>query len=262
MSAIPGPITLTGIVRQFGDAQARPVLNGIDLTLAPGTLLALVGPSGAGKTTLLRILAGLDRGYAGRITWPGGVAPSIGMVFQEARLVPWLKLLDNLLLVRPDDATAEAKSAVRDLLAAVELDGMEAALPSALSGGMQRRAALARALLAQPDLLLLDEPFVSLDRASAARLRAVLIRHWQRYCPTVVLVTHDLGEAAELADRVAVLSPETGRISDDRALGLPHPRDPQDPAVAALAGALKAMARDWPQPDRPEATPYGQSAGR
>ncbi len=234
-------LTLEGVTRRFA-GKSLPVLDHIDLAVESGSFVSLVGPSGAGKTTLLRIVAGLDHGFAGRLAWAGGARPRIGMVFQEARLVPWLSLIDNLLLVAGQDARARAMA----LLDEVELAGSESALPTQLSGGMRRRAALARALLARPEVLLLDEPLTSLDRACAARIRARLQAHWSTDRPTVVLVTHDLAEAAELSTRIVALAPDSGHIVLDRRIALPYPRDPDDPAVATLLDDLRDLAQDWP----------------
>lgn len=207
-------------------------------------VVGFCGPSGVGKTTLLRIIAGLDHGFDGRVAWSEGRRPRIGMVFQEPRLVPWLSIIDNLLLVAGTGARAEALA----LLDLVELPGTADVLPRQLSGGMQRRAALARALLAKPDLLLLDEPLISLDSTRAERLRAHLVAFWQAEKPTIVMVTHDFVEAVELSSRVIALAPETGRIALDRAIPLPHPRRMTEPAEAALLGELHALAKDWPAP--------------
>jgi ABC-type nitrate/sulfonate/bicarbonate transport system ATPase subunit len=166
------------------------------------------------------------------------------MVFQEPRLVPWLSIIDNLLLIAAPGARDEAMA----LLDLVELQGSENALPRQLSGGMQRRAALARALLAKPDLLLLDEPLISLDSTRAERLRARLVAYWQAEKPTVIMVTHDFAEAVELCSRVIALAPESGRIALDRSIPLPHPRRMTEPAETALLAELRDLARDWPEP--------------
>jgi ABC-type nitrate/sulfonate/bicarbonate transport system ATPase subunit len=227
-------LALQGIRRRFAAPVPRDVLDGVDLSIGAGEFVALVGPSGRGKTTLLRIIGGLDPGYQGRIDWPDGPPRRRAAVFQDPRLVPWLGLLDNLLLVAGRAAEPEARA----LLAAVELASREDAWPGQLSGGMQRRAALARALLVEPDLLLLDEPLVSLDHALAGRMRALLAEYWRRHRPTVLLVTHDLREAVTLADRVVVLAEGAGRVSLQRGIELPHPRDPADPRIDAIVDAL------------------------
>lgn len=236
-------LVLRGINRDFNRPAPRRVLDGIDLTIAKGEFVSLVGPSGAGKTTLLRIIAGLDAGYGGELAWQGG-RPRLSMVFQEPRLAPWLSILDNLLLVSSPDAASEARA----LLDAVELGGSETALPGQLSGGMQRRAALARALLVKPDFLLLDEPLISLDAALAERMRRLLNEFWRAHRTTTLLITHNLAEAAELSTRILILSPAERRLVADRALPPPEPRLRGDPAVAAVLEDLRRMTHSWPKP--------------
>jgi ABC-type nitrate/sulfonate/bicarbonate transport system ATPase subunit len=243
MAARMTGLVLNRITRDFTAPTPRQVLAGIDLAIAQGEFVSLVGPSGIGKTTLLRIIAGLDSGYGGTVTWQGR-PPRLGMVFQEPRLVPWLTLLDNLLLVAEPDAAGDALS----LLQAVELGGHEHALPGQLSGGMQRRAALARALLVKPDVLLLDEPLISLDAALAERMRRLLNAYWRANRTTTLLITHNLAEAAELSCRILILSPVERRVVADCALPPPDPRRPGDPAVAAVLQNLRDISRTWPEP--------------
>ena len=206
------------------------VLDGIDLELAPGEFVALLGESGSGKTTLLRALAGLDRGVTGEVRT--GAAPAV--VFQDPRLLPWRSVLANVALgLRGADPEARARAA----LAEVGLEGREDAWPRQLSGGQRQRVALARALVREPDLLLLDEPFSSLDaltRASAQRLVSEL---WERHRPAVLLVTHDVEEALLLADRVLVLE-DGGLAHSERLDALPRPRRRDDPALQRLRAAL------------------------
>lgn len=249
-------VRLHNITRDFQRPAPHVVLRGLDLIVTPGELLGLIGPSGCGKTTLLRIIAGLDHGFGGALTWSSDKRPKTAMVFQEPRLVPWLSIVDNLLLVTDKEQRAEAMT----LLAEVGLAGHETAFPAQLSGGMQRRAALARALLAAPDLLLLDEPFISLDDASAAHMRRLLTTHWQKRGITIFLVTHDLREAVELATRIVVLSPQQGRITTDVNVPLPYPRQGTDPAIDEILEQLRPATRDWPPEVEPSTAPYRSNA--
>jgi ABC-type nitrate/sulfonate/bicarbonate transport system ATPase subunit len=236
-------LVLRGITRDFDQPAPRRVLDSVDLWITKGEFVSLVGPSGAGKTTLLRIIAGLDAGYGGDLTWQGA-RPRLGIVFQEPRLVPWLGILDNLLLVSGPEAAHEARA----LLRAVELGGCEKALPGQLSGGMQRRAALARALLVKPDFLMLDEPLLSLDAALAERMRGLLNEFWRAHRTTTLLITHSLPEAAELSTRILILSPTERRLVADCALPPPDPRLRGDPAVVAALEELRRMTLTWPKP--------------
>jgi sulfonate transport system ATP-binding protein len=210
------------------------VLDAIDLELAPGEFVALLGRSGSGKTTLLRALAGLDRGVTGEVRT--GSAPAV--VFQDPRLLPWRSALANVALGLRGAGAVGSESRARAALAEVGLAGREDAWPRQLSGGQRQRVALARALVREPDLLLLDEPFSSLDaltRASAQRLVSEL---WERHRPAVLLVTHDVEEALLLADRVLVL--EDARIAHVErldALG-DRPRRRDDPDLQHLRRTL------------------------
>ncbi len=186
---------------------SRTVLENLRFTLADGEIVALAGPSGCGKTTLLRLIGGLDRAFSGHIKWQGTAAPRIGTVFQEPRLLPWRTVRQNIALVRPPDSeAAEALVALLGLAPYADL------YPPALSLGMARRAAIARAFAVQPALLLLDEPFVSLDPAMAEQGRGVLVTAWQTRRCAAILVTHDMAEAASLADRILVLSTGPARV--------------------------------------------------
>ncbi len=180
--------------KRLGD---RVVLRNVQLSVAAGEFVAITGPSGCGKSTLITILAGLDKAFRGSVQAPG----RLGIVFQEPRLLPWYSVAKNIALAAPG-LTGAAIAAGLD---AVGLAGAGHLLPRQLSLGMARRAALARALAVEPDLLLLDEPFVSLDEASADKMRTLLAHIWRTRHPTVVMVTHDLAEAARLAQRVVRL---------------------------------------------------------
>jgi ABC-type nitrate/sulfonate/bicarbonate transport system ATPase subunit len=224
-----GPaVSLDLTAMQFGGAP--PLFGALRLDVAPGEVVALIGPSGVGKTTLLRIIGGLERDFAGHCRVggvPAHLAPGPGFVFQDARLLPWLDAAGNLRAVRPDLGPAE----IERLLAGVGLGGLSAAFPRQLSGGMQRRLGLARALAVDPGLLLLDEPFVSLDQAVVRDLQSLFQTVFRTRTPTVILVSHDPEDAARLADRVVVLAGRPARVTADLRLG---PADGPD----ALAGRM------------------------
>jgi len=212
--------------KRFGSGGA--VLKDVTLDVPEGQFVAVLGASGAGKTTLLRLIAGLDRDFAGSREVP----ERIGFVFQEPRLLPWRTVGENIRLVLPDGAGSEV--AVRASLAAVGLDGYAASYPRALSGGQARRVALARALASNAQLLLLDEPFVSLDETAAESLRALLHELWRQRRMRVVLVTHDISEAARLGQRIVVLAGKPAKIVAD----LASPQTPNPALVAQIQRAL------------------------
>ena len=227
--------------KTYPDRAGAPhlALAGLRLTAAPGEFVCVVGPSGCGKSTLLNVVGGLDRDVEGRVRLAAAAsAHDIGFMFQEPRLMPWLSVLDNVLLVT--GRSAAEKTRARELLAVMGLADVLDAYPGRLSGGMQRRVALARAFVIEPKLLLMDEPFVSLDVPTANRLRAMLVEQWQRSGATVLFVTHDLREALALADRVCFLSAAPGRVVLELPLALPRPRAPDDAAVQALHAELLA----------------------
>ncbi|RJO78382.1 ABC transporter ATP-binding protein [Nocardia panacis] len=201
-----------GLVREF---DGRRVLDGLDLDIAPGEFVALLGRSGSGKSTLLRALAGLDHAATGTVTTRGTTA----VAFQEPRLVPWKRVAAN---VRLGLDHPEPKAAALAALAEVGLADRADAWPSTLSGGEAQRVSLARALVRAPDLLLLDEPFGALDALTRITIHRLVIRLWQRRGPGVLLVTHDVDEALRLADRVLVLG--AGRIAHETRVELPRPR--------------------------------------
>ena len=228
------------IERKAFESPPAVALQGLALTVGPGEFVAIVGPSGAGKTTLLNIVAGLDRRYEGDVVHAGGengtLDPRIAYVFQTPRLMPWLTALENVRLVLPQEAGNV--EAAREILVEVGLSGYEDAYPGQLSGGMRRRVALARAFSVKPALLLMDEPFASLDEPLAWRLRGGLHALWRRHRPTVLFVTHDLTEALSLADRAIFLTPRPGRVVWEQPVELPRPRDRGDPRVERLRAEL------------------------
>jgi ABC-type nitrate/sulfonate/bicarbonate transport system ATPase subunit len=196
-------------ITRGGDA--LPVLGRIDLTLGRREIVALVGPSGCGKTTLLRITGGLDTAFQGTLAWGGGVMPRIGTVFQEPRLLPWRSVRQNLLLAQQTENPTIASALLRTL----GLAAFQDAYPATLSLGMARRVAIARAFAIEPALVLLDEPFVSLDPAAAALGHALLLAAWRARPTAALLVTHDRTEAAALADRVLVLGGTPTRVVEE-----------------------------------------------
>ena len=215
-----------GLSRAFG---GRVVLDGVDLDIAPGEFVAMLGVSGTGKSTLLRALAGLDREVTGELSVPGPVA----VAFQEPRLLPWRRVLANVALgLRVPDAGAVAGRALEE----VGLTGRSGAWPLTLSGGEAQRAALARALVREPSLLLLDEPFSALDALTRIAMHRLVLRLWERHRPAVLLVTHDVGEALILADRVLVLA--SGRIVFSGPVDVPRPRDRDNPGLTTLRHRL------------------------
>ena len=235
------------IARKSFERPPNLVLEDIEFGVAPGEFVAIVGPSGAGKSTLLNIVAGLDRHYEGEVLAPGALddkehEPRVGYVFQAPRLMPWLSALDNVRLVLPPDSASA--DAAQEVLREVGLEGYEDAYPGQLSGGMQRRVALARAFGVNPALLLMDEPFGSLDEPLAWRLREYLQSLWLHRRSMVLFVTHNLEEALSLADRVLFLSPRPARVVWEQAVDLPHPRRRDDPGVERLRSELLARHPD------------------
>jgi sulfonate transport system ATP-binding protein len=208
----------------------RTVLDGVSLTVAPGEFVALLGRSGSGKSTYLRILAGLDRDFTGTVLVP----EERSVVFQEPRLLPWKRVRENVLLGLDRRDRARATQALEE----VGLVERARAWPVTLSGGEAQRAALARALVRQPDLLLLDEPFGALDALTRIRMHALLQALCRRHEPAVVLVTHDVDEAILLADRIVVLT--DGHLSLDVPVDVPSPRGRSDPPFGRLRSLLLA----------------------
>ena len=224
-------IAVKHMTKRYGAASAPVVaLQDIDFSINEGEFISVVGPSGCGKSTLLRILAGLQPATEGEAFLDGisiaGPRRDIGVVFQSPVLFPWRSILNNCLL--PVDVQRLGRDKMRpramELLRLVGLEGFEHRYPSELSGGMQQRVALVRALIHDPALLLMDEPFGALDAMTREAMNVELQRIWLERKKTVLFITHSIGEAVYLADRVLVMTPRPGRIMDDLRIDLPRPR--------------------------------------
>jgi len=246
-----GPAVVTRDIRRSFDG--REVLQGVDVTIHPGEFVALLGRSGSGKSTFLRILGGLDPDYEGRALVP----EQLSVVFQDPRLLPWQRVQTNVGIglrrtLHLDRSTVRART--RQALAEVGLEGHAQAWPLTLSGGEAQRAALARALVREPQLLLLDEPFGALDALTRIRMHALLQELCRRHQPAVLLVTHDVDEALLLSDRILVLT--EGRVSLDLTVDLQGPRLRTDPRFSDARSRLLselgvdelAEGRHHPQP--------------
>ncbi|OEZ48452.1 aliphatic sulfonates import ATP-binding protein SsuB [Janthinobacterium sp. MP5059B] len=226
------------------------VLDDISLTIAPGEFVAIVGASGCGKSTLLRLLAGLDTDYMGLLLHDGvpirGTDLHRGLVFQDHRLFPWLTVQQNVAVAFSNTRVplAERASRVAAEIARVGLDGYADAYPHQLSGGMSQRAAIARALVGRPDVLLLDEPLGALDALTRLRLQQELRRLWQDEGITMVMVTHDIDEAVYLADRIVVLDARPGKVRRVQDVPLAHPRQRGSPGFVAIRDGLHADFSD------------------
>jgi NitT/TauT family transport system ATP-binding protein len=228
-SAAPTVVELDGAGKTF--ATGTEALAPVDLAIRAGEFVTLLGPSGCGKTTLLNLVAGLLLPTRGSIRWrdgdPGGRGRRMGYVFQSPTLMPWTRIDANVRLpldlagIAPD----ESQALVDDALSLVGLQAFARHFPRELSGGMQMRTSIARALVNRPDMLLMDEPFGALDEFSRHRLDAELLALWRERALTVLFVTHSIAEAAFLSTRVLVMGASPGRVVDDVPNGAPHPRD-------------------------------------
>lgn len=216
--------------KAFAGSQGKLLaLKDILFRIDPGEFVCIVGGSGCGKTTLLRIISGLDTDYEGIVSLDGrpvtGPGLDRGVVFQEHRLLSWLTVHDNIAFGLARTQPAERTAKIRRYINLVGLDVFEYAYPHQLSGGMSQRVAIARALVGRPQVLLLDEPFASLDALTRMRMQQEILRIWEAERTTVVLVTHDIEEAVYLADRVVIMSPQPGTIRKILTVDLPRPRD-------------------------------------
>ena len=231
-AAVEPFIHLANVSKSYGkDAKAHLAISNASFDVMPGELACLVGPSGCGKSTLLKILAGLHPHDAGTVTMgtaanPFDPARDVGMVFQQPLLLKWRTIIDNVLLPAeilglPEKASRER---ARDLLALVGLAGAEDKRPYELSGGMQQRAAIARSLIHDPKLVLMDEPFGALDALTREKMNLELLRIWKQSGKTILFVTHGISEAVFLGSRVVVFTAGPARMADNFTIELPYPR--------------------------------------
>jgi NitT/TauT family transport system ATP-binding protein len=220
-------------------------LQDLDLVIDKGAFLSILGPSGCGKSTLLRLIAGLTLPTVGEIVWRGGSVGRRGFVFQEPTLMPWATVWDNVYLPLrlTGISRGEASEPIAATLAGLGLDAFAQVYPRELSGGMKMRVSIARALVTEPELLLLDEPFAALDEITRFRLNEDLLRLWQRQHWTVVFVTHSVFESVFLSNRIVVMTKRPGRVAADVPIALPYPRDGALRTAPAYADECRRLSQ-------------------
>jgi NitT/TauT family transport system ATP-binding protein len=257
-------VTLGGVAKRF--ASGTLALDRLDLTIRAGEFISLLGPSGCGKSTALRLIAGLSEPSGGRILWGGADSaskipsgcraehsdrahrrhrPGIGFVFQEPTLMPWATVLRNVMLPLEFDGGDRRQAAAR-AAAAIERVGLAAfrdSYPRELSGGMRMRVSIARALVTDPPLLLMDEPFAALDEITRFRLNDDLLGLWRAIGNTVVFVTHSVFESVYLSSRIVVMTPRPGQVYADLAIDAPYPRDESFRTSAEYAGLCRITSQ-------------------
>ncbi|MGL5362228.1 MAG: ABC transporter ATP-binding protein [Bosea sp. (in: a-proteobacteria)] len=256
-------LSLNAVSKTYADG--TQALSRLTAHVAQGDILALVGGSGCGKTTLLRLIAGLDQASSGTIQLDGAAIAEpradVGVIFQEPRLFGWLTVAENIAFGLSHLTPFAREGLVANALARVGLAEFGKRWPRELSGGQQQRVAIARALITRPKLLLMDEPFSALDATTRASLHGHLLALWEESRPTVVMVTHDVEEAAMLADRILVMQPNPGRIFDEIINPLARPRDKLSPAFEALKrDVLRTLDRSL-KGEEPDAHKATETAG-
>ena len=250
IARVPGAgIDVGGVSLTFRGARTTHVLDGIDLAIRPGEIVALIGPNGCGKSTLLRVVSGLIAPDSGSVAIDGSVVHGpdarVGLVFQEPRLLAWRTADENVRFPMELAGWDRDRQVARsdELLRLVGLGEFADARPSTLSGGTSQRVAIARALALEPRVLLMDEPFSALDALTRERFNLELLTLWQRTGPTILLVTHSIPEAVFLADRVVVMTPRPARIAADIAIDLARPRRLEDLDSAHVADLAAEVRR-------------------
>lgn len=246
------PLSITALSKHYNTPEGGklPVLDGMDLEIPQGRFTALVGPSGCGKTTLLRIIAGLETASSGQVRINGQNSPpgpgQVGMVFQQYALFPWRTILANVEmgLELAGMPQAQRRQKAMALITAFGLEGFEKRYPHQLSGGMAQRAALARTLVMEPKVVLMDEPFGSLDSQRRNSLQQFLLEVWQRRQDTIIFVTHNVDEAVFLADEIVVLSRRPTRVLKSIPLELPRPRDRTSAQCNQIRRQVLAVLQD------------------
>jgi NitT/TauT family transport system ATP-binding protein len=237
----PEIVSLRDVGKTFDSGTVA--LDGLDLEVRDGEFLSLLGPSGCGKSTALRIVAGLSAPSAGAVEWPAG-SGQIGFVFQEPTLMPWADVVANvrlpLQLAHADET--QSRAAVHKTLERVGLAEFAQSYPRQLSGGMKMRASIARALVTEPQLLLMDEPFAALDEITRFKLNNDLLTLWQELRRTVIFVTHSVFESVFLSQRIVIMTPRPGRVFADIAIPAPYPRDERFRASADYAGYCRTVS--------------------
>ncbi len=249
-------IRVTGVGKTYATRSgAVEAVRDVSLTVAPGEFVAILGPSGCGKSTLLMMCAGLERPSRGTIEIDGGMLDGprtgTGIMFQDSTLLPWLSVLDNVLM--PITIMRRPRGPYRDqahaLLLQMGLEGFAAKKPHELSGGMRQRVAICRALIHDPDILLMDEPFSALDAITRDDMGDLLLDIWQRYAKSALFVTHSIREAVLLADRVLVMARRPSVIAEDLPIPFPRPRDravADTPEFAAICTHLRSVVAGRP----------------
>jgi NitT/TauT family transport system ATP-binding protein len=247
-------IAIERVRKEFVKGERRVLaVEDVDLTVAPREFAAILGPSGCGKSTLLNMVAGFDRPTDGRVLAAGEPvgepSPARGVVFQEPALFPWLSVLENVVFGPKTQGkpAAEYRASAAQIIEQVGLRGFESHYPAELSGGMRQRVGIARVLIMQPQIMLMDEPFGSLDAQTRSLMQELLLAVWERHHQTVLFITHDIEEALLLADRVCVMTARPGRIKKTIQVGIPRPRSIEvttSPEFNRLRAEVFALIRE------------------